>query len=650
MAMHDNELIIGEFGEESLQLAANILEKEEKEVFWNEILGLEIADLVRKTCRCYSHLDWSSDKMVYGIRARMQAGKTKAVLTAAWVLFKDSDCDFLVPFYSCSGRTDLEAKTFQEISGFLEGVKSRSSADIEIESFQDHIQVYLGERCFTLYIVHNTNNKAKDNCLRALNEASVDCMKILVWDEADQAFGHNSQRNKFIRKVLGLPDDGHAYDRASMSKRQSLNLLEFSISATGFANTMARQMELKEYSAEYSLVPHPNYIGLSEIKSLGYFFPAANICNRSKIIREGFDKFINSAMSKFLNSEVSQYPQYNRPLSFTRISTGIKMHERLFKEIESVLPDFKFQTVTEWDKFWSALNDSSVDVINVFYNNSKDKFTRDNLRKFLLSLKRGRVEASKKINFFIDGTIKEGDDLLNKCSDLIAFFWDRETKHKKPKEARIQSVGRICGIRAEVFLPPLIFSHPDLGEMIDAYSDIGICPAGNEIRRGVTIGNTHYDWAYVSASFRSLTREQCENTAEKFKTKLKDEYQLDSRNLYGRGFVHKVHSPEYKERIYPICEEYVANNDKYQQYDGKSVAETISSTNRKKGEEQGIIYFHRTDSNEFAFCVVFQGSDRNEIDTNLLSLRRRIPALGALFYLDSASRFSKPTMMHSAAK
>jgi len=646
MAMLDEkELIINEFGTELLRLTAETLSKPENKVFWNEVVGFQMHRTILDTCRCFTDVNWQGDKLIYGVKARMQAGKTKAVFTAVWSLFKAASNDFVSTIYSCSGRKDLETKTRQEINEFLIELEQRILG-VTVENYGNNIEVYYDNRCLSFYVSHNTNAKDKNDARRTIQTAPKDDTKIIIWDESDQAFGKGSQRNKFIAEVLGLSSDDDAYDNKSMKKRQDMNLFEISISATGFANTMARQMELQNYSEEITLASHPKYIGLSEIKDQGFLFPAKNICNRNGISKDGFGQYVK-VMTSFLNSDES-YGQFSRPISLTRIGSGILQHETVFAAIEREFPNLKFSNAIDTEQFYRAHEESDIDVINLFFNNTRDKFGRRDLRKYFTKMALGRLPRDKKINIFIDGTIKEGDDLLNKNSDQFAFFWDRETKMKAPTEARIQSAGRFCGIRFVESLPPLIYSHPKLCDMIDDYIDQGICPSGREIRRGATGTNARYDWAFVSKSQAFSTQAACLQYIEKLQKALEEKLELNSRLLNGRGFELKHHSAGYIRRIYPICREYVENNDHYQNLNGKSTLDPVSSTNRKKGEDQGIIYVHQKDDGNFGFAVVFHGEDRNNIKSGVLRLAEE--GLGSIFFLDKGAVFSKPTMMHSAAK
>ena len=208
----------------------------------------------------------------------------------------------------------------------------------------------------------------------------------------------------------------------------------------------------------------------------------------------------------------------------------------------------------------------------------------------------------KKILLVICATFKEGDDVIGKNSNHIAFFWDNLPGEKSNYESPLQSIGRCCKIPfgEENYVPPLVFSDPELPKVIHDYHNNNRLPESHRIRRGAGAVSTQ-------SSVVALTYfhgEHCLDMAKTLWKNFSDNYGYinDRKNGSKEPDVIKTrgagkHSDLYKQQIYPVWDS--LNNNKQQFLMSSDVPDGYTLGDLKESKKYRNVIYYGEHNNEF---------------------------------------------------
>ena len=626
---------------------------EAKEIFgdkmlWNNVAGTAFGQFILKTSRNIDPASsWSSsDRLFYTLKAQPQAGKTKAQLSCLIYLARKTKECYKVVYYCCNGRKDLHSKTIKEIEEFFKNLKADVYYDdencIEVDLYP--IDDSLGS--IEIYVLHNTSGDSqKEEVFQSFKE-NDEIQRIILWDEADQAFLKSSKREAFMSSMLSLKDP---YSMESISKRQSKNLTEVSISATPFVNEHVHREFLNQFSEEFSLEIHPRYEGLSQIHNKGYLFNSFSLFDgggRSvvKVDNAAVQKYMEELVTPFMNSEATKFVQNKRPVSVTRIYHGNKMHSTLFDSIR----DKTNKTVgvaTDWTTLDLLLKDKKTEMILLFYNNSGGKLPRAKLDKFLRKQKKNysiNGFCNKKVSIFIDGTMKEGDDILSKNKEIIAYFFDRPTKNDAPIERTIQSMGRVCSINFTKRPPPLCFGNKQCIKPYQDYFESESNISSQNMRGGSKKKHFKFPYVWLFALPNQQTLQEIKDLYAPITSQLskKTGLSLKHRAIRGQGAEVIGHNENYIKTIYSKVESV------HECYRAKATGSELTSDdlalhNAKGDLERVVFYDIKTQTGNFASvaCLSFK-------DLSLAEQFHNLVGIGKLFSLKTKPSLNSITMVH----
>jgi len=472
--------------------------------------------------------NWPNKKLVYNLSAPMQCGKTQATLSAILKIIKSKkyqDDNFYLIWYISTADNGLLDKTKNDLVEFF---RKNCRGDVEEDSSSIEIHRDNGSS-IEIRIIHNlTSQRVKDEIVGTFQQIShsSSIMKILVFDESDQAIANDSNKHAFLTSLI---NEEEPYSREAMSKRLRYKILELNVSATNFTNISAsNQMHAHEAFENYNTEIHPWYNGIDELSDLDCLKPNDDL-DFSDVV---FD-YIN-------NSELED--QFNRPFGLVRIPKGRQNHKEFYQNnIETSGPDSML--VDSYEELLRSIQTPDPKVFCLFANNGKN-FSRSDMVRLLRDFRnaqRGNAMTlskfphilNKKFIFIICGILKAGDDLLNKNRDLIAFQWETPSANMRTCESPLQQAGRICGIASspdEIF-PILYTSRKIIGIMTDFYKK-EVMP--QQHRYSSSSRKNRFNKAFVKFSGSTWSSwEEAKSASTKFRSKLKCRSTLTTRCIYG---------------------------------------------------------------------------------------------------------------------
>ena len=566
-----------------------------EQMIWNHANGIRIAQEINNSSRIS---DFYGDRMIYDVTAQMQMGKSTAILSAiAKLMMSNQDEDFLLCYYLCSSNKSVvkqfqkEAETF---FGALENFRAETSSD--------RTCIIRDDQTTTMFFIHNTSAQSLKKRVSSSFRAHIhsDSIKILLFDEADQSLGKDSKRDQFLQEILNTEN---VYDPKALTTRQNSKIIEVWIGATNFFPNFKGRTELQQIYKRIDLMQHPKYYGLKEISLNGYLFDKTN-------------HDIEEVIAKHCNSN-PEYDQYSRPVGFVRIQKGNKNSFSFYEK--SILQNVnkKCAFTTDYGEFCELKQDDETEVIVVHFNASKN-FSHDNLKDMLSGLesttkltKKQNLNFNrldKKIIVIVSGTLKEGNNLLNKNSHNISFLWENMTENTKKYETPIQQAGRICKIGDGD--PPLLFTDKKIADALDCFI--------NQISR---LNGENVRWAKgTRKSFEDLKnvffmKKTGFSSHEDARVDIKNicaEFGNTSSCRYGR-FKSKDHKSIYQEKIYPAVDYWHNNN-----FLGKKEISEIKI--QGKGKSGGVSYVEQDASGKYSFCLIFLLTEEDEFMKNYADL------------------------------
>ena len=472
--------------------------------------------------------NWPNKKLVYNISAPMQCGKTQTTLSAILKIIKSKthqDDNFYLIWYISTADNGLLDKTKSDLVEFF---RKNYQGDVEEDSSSIEIHRDNGSS-IEIRIIHNlTSQRVKDEIVGTFQQIShsSSIIKILVFDESDQAIANDSNKHAFLTSLI---NEEEPYSLEAMSKRLNYKILELNVSATNFTNISAsNQMHAYEAFENYNTEIHPWYKGIDELCDLDCLKPNDDL-DFSDVV---FD-YIN-------NPELED--QFSRPFGLVRIPKGKQNHKEFYQNnIETSSHDSML--VSSYEELLRSIQTPDPKVFCLFANNGKN-FSRSDMARLLRDFRnaqRGNAMTlskfphilNKKFIFIICGILKAGDDLLNKNRDLIAFQWETPSANMRNCESPLQQAGRICGIASspdEIF-PILYTSRKIIGIMTDFYEK-EVMP--QQHRYSSSSRKNRFSKAFVKFSDSTWSSwEEAKSASTKFRSKLKCRSTLSTRCIYG---------------------------------------------------------------------------------------------------------------------
>jgi len=598
----------------------------EEKMMWNHANGVKIAQEINDTCRVF---DFSENKMIYDITAPMQMGKSTATLAMiARLMTLNLDKDFIICYHLCSANKSVVNQFRNEASKFFENLSG-----FDASSTDEYLSVVHREQTARIMFVHNTSSrslkKRAAEYIKAIDD--VETVKLLLFDEADQALGKDSKRDQFLQEILGVEN---VYEPPALTIRQSKQLIECWIGATNFFNHFKGSTEYEKIYSRIDLVEHPNYYGLLDIMENGFLF-------------EKEENDVKDVIEKFCNSS-SEYDQYSRSVAFVRIRNGNKESRNFYEEnISSNVVNRKCAFTRDYNEFCRLKSDEETEVITVHFSNDKS-FSHSNLETLLKELNDDtRMSRKQNVNFkklgkkivvIICGTIKEGNNILNKNSKNISFLWENITERTKKYEGPLQQAGRICKIgNAD---PPLLFATKTVVSVLDKYVNLQICPDGDRVRWAKNktknsfqdVKNVFFmkvDGFKTHTDARDDANRKCFNLG------------ISANARYGR-FKKVDHQEIYRTKIYPAVDYWHNGN-----FINQSRLVTIKAQGKRR--DGGVFYIEEASPGNFAYCLIYLLSEEDEyienyakINSNKCSLMRYEPKDGDVNIVENTS---KPSML-----
>lgn len=505
-------------------------------LIWNHANGVKIAHAVNASSRIFN---FSENKMLYDITAPMQMGKSTATMAMiAELMNLNTDKDFIICYYLCTSNKSVVEQFRNEAHSFF-----KSLDHFGLSSTDEYLSIFFREQTTKIVFVHNTSSTSlKKRAIAHINAIDDDdTVKILLFDEADQALGRDSKRDQFMQSILGVEN---AYDHNAMTIRQNKQLIEFWIGATNFFNYYKGITHFEKMYSRIDLLEHPDYYGLLKMME--------NAC-----VFEKEENDIKDILEKFCNSS-EEYEQYGRPVAFVRIRNGNKESKSFYEE--NILNNVgrKSAFTTDYNEFSRLKADDYTEVITVHFNGDKS-FSHCNLETLLRELDcKTRMSKKQNANFkklrkkivvIICGTLKEGNSILNKNSQNLSFLWESITEKTKKFEGPLQQAGRICKIGIED--PPLLFASKKLIDVLQKYIHEHILPDGERIRW--TKNKNKFALTGVEKVL-FMKEDGFKNHIEARKhAKIKAmDLGIEITIRYGR-FKKKDHQEQYRNRIYPAA-------------------------------------------------------------------------------------------------
>ena len=445
-------------------------------MWFNSANGISIANQILSTARVFD--EKHGPIFNYSLTAPMQCGKTQAINTAIAHIFKTRKQNINLVYYISNANNGLQEKTVDEIAKFWFELQKYDNSWEIYDNGDGRIDVVYKEQWkLEIKVIHNGNAKRIKNSIADEIKANKEqAIQIIIYDEADQAYAKESQRDRFSQRILGRE---HAYDKESFYKRQLLNLLEISISATDFANKLDfENTKIKEYTKFLDFEVHPYYYGLDRIDNEGFYKESWALIEKSKFVQEKVDKFITDIVNPFLNA--THQEQNTRPLGIMRVKRGNKNKSRLVDALKiSSSLNTELATASNIQELNILMHDDKTKLILIAYN-GKD-FSRSDIEQIIQTFKKAKKPAfrnkfynfnklDKKVIITVDGVMKAGDDLIGKSLEFVAFWWERSLSEKSTFEAPLQSLGRVCRISYNSgLLPPMVYGDLRLPNIIDQY-------------------------------------------------------------------------------------------------------------------------------------------------------------------------------------
>ncbi|QDP62048.1 MAG: hypothetical protein GOVbin1807_47 [Prokaryotic dsDNA virus sp.] len=447
-----------------------------EKMWFNSANGINIANQILSTARVFD--EKHGPIFNYSLTAPMQCGKTQAINTAIAHIFKTRKQNINLVYYISNANNGLQVKTINEIANFwLELQKYDNSWEIYNNGDGKIDVVYKDQWKLEIRVIHNGNAKRiKDSIADEIKANKEQAIQIIIYDEADQAYGKESQRDKFSQRILQRE---HAYDKQSFYQRQLLNMLEISISATDFANKLDfENTTIKEYTNFLNFEVHPAYYGLDRIHDEGYYNESWGLIEKSNFVQEKVDKFVTKVINPFLNG--THREQNTRPLGMMRVKRGNKNKFRFVDALKnSTNLNTKVASANNIQEFNKLVHDDKTKLIILSYN-GKD-FSRSDVEQIIQTFRKATKPAfkskfynfnkhQKKVIITVDGVMKAGDDLIGKSLEFVAFWWERSLSQNSTFEAPLQSLGRVCKISYNKILPPIVYSDLRLPNIIKQYT------------------------------------------------------------------------------------------------------------------------------------------------------------------------------------
>ncbi len=445
-------------------------------MWFNSANGISIANQILSTARVFD--EKHGPIFNYSLTAPMQCGKTQAINTAIAHIFKTRKQNINLVYYISNANNGLQEKTVDEIAKFWLELQEYDNSWEIYDNGDGRIDVVYKEQWkLEIKVIHNGNAKRIKNSIADEIKANKEqAIQIIIYDEADQAYGKESQRDRFSQRILGRE---HAYDKESFYKRQLLNLLEISISATDFANKLDfENTKIKEYTNFLDFEVHPYYYGLDRIDNEGFYKESWALIEKSKFVQEKVDKFIADIVNPFLDA--TQQEQNTRPLGIMRVKRGNKNKSRFVDALKiSSSLNTELAIANNIQEFNILMHDDKTKLILLAYN-GKD-FSRSDIEQIIQTFKKAKkpafrnkfsnfIKLEKKVIITVDGVMKAGDDLIGKSLELVAFWWERSLSDSSSFEAPLQSLGRVCKISYNTgLLPPMVYGDLRLPNIIDQY-------------------------------------------------------------------------------------------------------------------------------------------------------------------------------------
>jgi hypothetical protein len=589
-----------------IKAAWDIFGKEK--MLWNHANGAKIAQIIKDTCRVF---EFGESKMIYDITAPMQMGKSTATLSMIVRLMTlNIDKDFIICYYLCSANKSVVQQFSNEATKFFENLNY-----FDVSSTDEYLSVTHHEQTAKIMFVHNTSKKAlKKRAIEYLKVIDdVETIKMLLFDEADQALGKDSKRHQFVQQILGVEN---VYDSTALTIRQGKQLIECWIGATNFFPYYKGSSDLDEIYSRFDLVEHPNYYGLLRIMENGFLFE-----------KEEHD--VGNVIEKFCNSN-TEFDQWSRPVCFVRIRNGNKQSKNFYEDNISSNVDRKCAFTTDYNEFCRLKSDEETEVITVHFNGSS-AFSHGNLQTLLEELS-SNTRMSKKQNFnfkklgkkiviIFCGTLKEGNSILNKNSKNISFLWENITLTTKKYENPLQQAGRICKIGTDD--PPLLFTSKAVINVLVEFVNKRILPDGDRVRwakskRKSSFHDVQNVFFMKRCGFE--THVAARDDANREATKLG----IKANARYGR-FKKSDHQEVYRKKIYPAVDYWHGDN-----FVDKDQLSVIRSQGKK--HDGGVFYVEEVTPGNFAYCLVHLLSEEDEfienyaeINSNECSLMRYVP-------------------------
>lgn len=518
----ERKLIEKDFSKEEIECAEQIFPNSPN---YSEVNGVKLGNHLLENIG----FTWPKHKLVYNLSAPMQCGKTRTTLSAILRLIKSeqykNDNLYLIWYISAADNGLLDKTRDDLVKFFAKTCKGQG----ELKKDDTAIKLYRNNRSIEIRIIHNqTSQIVKDEIVRHFRHFSQksSIMKILVFDESDQAIANNSQKHAFLTSLI---NEKYPYSPEAMSKRLSCKMLELNVSATNFTNIAAsNQMIASKAFENYKAQTHPWYNGVDELSDLGCLKPNDDL------------DFSDVVFDYANNSELED--QFNRPFALVRIPKGKQNNKEFYQNnIEGSTPNSIF--VSSYEELLRSMQTPEPKVFCLFANNGKN-FTRGAMEDLFDDFRNAQMGnemalskiphiLNKKFIFIICGILKAGDDLLNKNRDQIAFQWETPPANMKTCESPLQQAGRICGIASspdEIF-PLLYTSRKIIGIMTDFYKK-EVMPQHH--RFNSSNKKNRFNKAFVKISDSTWNSwEEARSASIKFRSKLKCRSTQTTRCIYG---------------------------------------------------------------------------------------------------------------------
>ena len=124
-------------------------------------------------------------------------------------------------YYISNANNGLQEKTVDEITKFWNDLQKYDDSWEIYDNGDGRIDVvYKDQWKLEIKVIHNGNAKRIKNSIADEIKANKEqAIQIIIYDEADQAYAKESQRDRFSQRILGRE---HAYDKESFTKDNCL--------------------------------------------------------------------------------------------------------------------------------------------------------------------------------------------------------------------------------------------------------------------------------------------------------------------------------------------------------------------------------------------------------------------------------------------